>query len=90
MAFTMTARRWVVAAAAAAAVALPSVRVAARQNLEYQVKAAFLYNFLTFIEPDNIYMGSTVAEELMRGNPRFNRERFLEACETGRCKGMGG
>ena len=22
------------------------------------------YNFLTFIEPDNIYMGSTVAEEL--------------------------
>ena len=46
----MTARRWVVAAEAAAAVALPSVRVAARQNLEYQVKAAFLYNFLTFIE----------------------------------------
>lgn len=24
------------------------------------------YNFLTFIEPDNIYMGSTVAEELMK------------------------
>ena len=21
-------------------------------------------------------------------NPRFNRARFVEACETGRCKGM--
>jgi len=52
----MTARRWVVAAVAAAAFALPAGGVEARQNLEYQVKAAFLYNFLTFIEwPDSAF-----------------------------------
>lgn len=29
-----------------------------------------------------------IADVLGAGNPRFSRERFLEACETGRCKGM--
>ena len=60
MAFTLTARRWLVAAVAAAAVALPSVRAAARQNLEYQVKAAYLFNFLSFIEwPSSAYARPT-------------------------------
>ena len=60
MAFAVAARRWAVAAVAAAAVALPSVRAAARQNLEYQVKAAYLFNFLSFIEwPSSAYTGPT-------------------------------
>jgi len=25
---------------------------------------------------------------LAADNPRFDRQRFVEACETGRCKGM--
>ena len=27
---------------------------------------------------------------LLSANPRFDRARFLEACETGKCKGMKG
>lgn len=29
-----------------------------------------------------------VAEALAADNPRFDRARFLEACETGACQGM--
>lgn len=29
-----------------------------------------------------------IADVLAADNPRFDRERFVEACETGRCKGM--
>lgn len=29
-----------------------------------------------------------IARVLAADNPRFDRERFVEACETGRCKGM--
>lgn len=29
-----------------------------------------------------------IADVLAQGNPRFDRERFIEACETGRCRGM--
>lgn len=31
-----------------------------------------------------------VADVLAADNPRFNRALFLEACETGKCKGMKG
>ena len=29
-----------------------------------------------------------LADILAADNPRFDRARFLEACETGKCKGM--
>ena len=29
-----------------------------------------------------------ISKALQADNPRFDRERFREACETGRCKGM--
>ena len=29
-----------------------------------------------------------IADVFAADNPRFNRARFMEACETGRCKGM--
>ena len=29
-----------------------------------------------------------LADVMAQGNPRFNRARFIEACETGACKGM--
>lgn len=31
-----------------------------------------------------------IADVLQAANPRFDRARFIEACETGRCKGMRG
>lgn len=31
-----------------------------------------------------------IADVLAADNPRFNRELFIEACETGKCKGMRG
>lgn len=31
-----------------------------------------------------------VADVLAADNPRFNRTLFIEACETGSCKGMKG
>jgi hypothetical protein len=31
---------------------------------------------------------NAVADALATGNPRFNRALFIEACETGTCKGM--
>lgn len=33
---------------------------------------------------------STIADVLAADSPRFNRALFLEACETGKCKGMKG
>lgn len=29
-----------------------------------------------------------IADVLAQDNPRFDRARFIEACETGSCKGM--
>lgn len=29
-----------------------------------------------------------IADVFAANNPRFDRARFVEACETGRCKGM--
>lgn len=29
-----------------------------------------------------------LADVLQADNPRFDRARFIEACETGKCKGM--
>jgi hypothetical protein len=29
-----------------------------------------------------------ITEVLAADNPRFDRERFMEACETGHCRGM--
>lgn len=29
-----------------------------------------------------------IADVLAADNPRFDRARFIEACETGHCKGM--
>ena len=29
-----------------------------------------------------------IAKVLAADNPRFDRERFMEACETGHCRGM--
>lgn len=31
-----------------------------------------------------------IANTLQADNPRFDRARFIEACETGRCRGMRG
>lgn len=31
---------------------------------------------------------SLLADVMEQGNPRFDRARFLEACRTGKCKGM--
>jgi hypothetical protein len=31
---------------------------------------------------------SEIADALATDNPRFDRARFIEACETGACKGM--
>ena len=31
---------------------------------------------------------SGLSSVLAVGNPRFDRARFIEACETGKCKGM--
>lgn len=35
-------------------------------------------------------MTARLANALAADNPRFDRARFVEACETGRCKGMQG
>lgn len=64
----------------------------------YQVIARALYESR---EPDNpvgVFVPTAsemrmdiigrIADVLAAGNPRFDRARFLEACETGRCKGM--
>lgn len=33
-------------------------------------------------------VASRLADVLAADSPRFDRSRFLEACETGKCKGM--
>lgn len=33
-------------------------------------------------------LAESLADVFAADNPRFSRERFLEACETGHCKGM--
>ena len=34
------------------------------------------------------YCGRRIAEVLASSNPCFDRRRFIEACETGTCRGM--
>ncbi len=34
------------------------------------------------------YCAARIADVLQADNPRFDRARFIEACETGKCKGM--
>lgn len=33
---------------------------------------------------------ASLSDALATDNPRFDRARFIEACETGKCKGMSG
>lgn len=60
---------------------------------DYQAIAAALYNIRTGTEDiagiwalDRVVQD--LAEIMAEGNPRFDRARFREACETGKCKGM--
>lgn len=50
MAFLISRRRFALAAAAAALVAACSATLGAQRSLEYEVKAAFLFNFVQFVE----------------------------------------
>jgi len=34
------------------------------------------------------HVRNNISDYLASDNPRFDRERFIEACETGKCKGM--
>lgn len=65
---------------------------------DYQAIAAALYHVRSYhsklqvnqIDPialqDDIV--SAIANVMAAGNPRFDRFRFMEACRTGKCKGM--
>lgn len=33
-------------------------------------------------------VSANIAEVLQRDNPRFDSERFFQACENGKCRGM--
>lgn len=39
-------------------------------------------------EDVRMFIASELADVLAADNPRFDRARFVEACETGACKGM--
>ena len=62
---------------------------------DYQALAGALYATLA-TNPDRRFPAfaqwtldvQAVADVLAQDNPRFNRALFVEACETGRCKGM--
>lgn len=74
----------------------------AMSKKHYQALASALYDARSTVEnppvPCDYRIGdglvalghavSNVADVLARDNPRFNRALFLEACETGTCKGM--
>lgn len=61
---------------------------------DYQAMARVLYSVRRFApyEGGQEHMLSEVTREVANvfaaDNPRFDRARFIEACETGRCKGM--
>jgi hypothetical protein len=61
----------------------------------YQAIAAAIYRATQAVDhgfPDAEEHARAIALELSDvfkvDNPRFSRERFLEACETGKCRGM--
>jgi hypothetical protein len=74
----------------------------AMSKKDYQALARVLYNArdiatttdIKALTPQELvswtmgYVTSKVADVLAADNPRFNRALFLEACETGKCKGM--
>ena len=56
----------------------------------YQALAAALYQERKYRGEGTTYDDAVriVARVLAADNPRFNRELFIEACETGKCHGM--
>lgn len=59
---------------------------------DYQALARMMWNARrTPLSPEEgmrrEIMGK-LADVLAADNPRFDRERFIRACETGECKGM--
>jgi hypothetical protein len=59
---------------------------------DYQAIASILFTFQTTNRTVRAMLTSEIARRLAdvfaQGNPRFDLARFLEACETGKCKGM--
>ena len=62
---------------------------------DYQAIAAILYRVKTQETDQGSEARSVVhmivdelADYFPANNPRFNRGRFIEACETGKCRGM--
>lgn len=63
---------------------------------DYQAIAGAIYDarqLVTHMPGDHAdvafrYVMSGVASVMAADNPRFDRARFVEACETGACKGM--
>jgi hypothetical protein len=67
-------------------------RVQTMTKKDYQAIAAMLYTFQDTNRTVRAQLTSEIAQrmaDLMAAdNPRFSRERFIEACETGKCRGM--
>ena len=62
---------------------------------DFQAIAAAIYDYRCELYDCGVVSHRTLdplvdklADEFAQGNPRFDRARFLEACETGSCKGM--
>lgn len=64
---------------------------------DYQAIARAIHEVKTRadVRPDSGALAALLADTVdalsdvfATDNPRFDRERFLEACETGRCRGM--
>jgi hypothetical protein len=66
----------------------------AMSKKDYQAIAGAMFEHRQTIKADDSPIERHVAgmlrlaDALGVGNPRFDRARFLEACETGTCKGM--
>ena len=56
----------------------------------YQALAAALYSERKYRGASATYEDAIriVARVLAANNPRFDRDLFMEACETGKCRGM--
>lgn len=57
---------------------------------DYQAIARAIHRVRQDSHPETTITAVTdaLADVMAADNPRFSRERFVEACETGRCKGM--
>jgi len=65
---------------------------------DYQAIARALHGARPGLDADGIHaygrefnwrpIVAAIADVMAADNPRFDRARFVEACETGRCKGM--